>query len=409
MEAFGPRLWIILALSLGPAVSNSFARFAYALVLPAMRADLGWNYSQAGWLNSANALGYLAGALFTMRYVSRLGNRRLFSMGMFVTAAALVGTGLTSQFVPLFGLRVVAGIAGAIVFICGGVLASNIYPDRPKLASTAIAMYFGGAGVGILLSGATVPWLLEVRGNAAWPDAWLAIGVVSALFAVVSVVAASRIEEPSSGARRSPWKPAAFFASLASYFLFGAGYIAYMTFVVAWMKAHGAPALEISVMWGTLGLATIFAPLVWRGPIGHWRGGKTLAAASIVISSGAAIPLFSTAFPAMVVSALLFGGGMFTAPTAVTTLVKNSLPKPAWGAAVAAFTVVFAIGQSIGPILTGWVADATNSLYAGLGGSVLILLVAGAVALCQREIGDRVLRPAVHRSTSRAARSGRPP
>ena len=58
----GRRLWVVLALSLGPAVSNSFARFAYALLLPAMRAELDLNYSQAGWLNTANALGYLAGA-----------------------------------------------------------------------------------------------------------------------------------------------------------------------------------------------------------------------------------------------------------------------------------------------------------------------------------------------------------
>ena len=359
-----------------------------------MRADLGWNYSQAGWLNSANAIGYLAGAMFTVRYVSRAGNRRLFSVGMLVTAAALIGTGLTSEFVPMLGLRIIAGLAGAMVFICGGVLASNVYPDRPRLAPAAIALYFGGAGVGILLSGVGVPWLLEAGGNHSWPDAWLAIGVVSALFAVLSILAASKVEEPSSGARRSPWRYDAFYASLASYFLFGAGYIAYMTFVVAWMKAHGAPALEVSVTWVALGLATIFAPILWRVPIGRWRGGKTLAAASTLVSIGAAVPLFSTAFPAMVVSALLFGGGMFTAPAAVTTLVKKSLPKAAWGAAVAAFTVVFALGQSIGPILTGWLADATSSLYAGLAGSALILLLAGAVALCQREIGDQPLRPA---------------
>jgi predicted MFS family arabinose efflux permease len=75
---FGSRFWVVAALSLGPAVANSFARFAYALLLPAMRAELSLNYSQAGSLNTANALGYLAGALFTMGYVSRLGNRRLF-------------------------------------------------------------------------------------------------------------------------------------------------------------------------------------------------------------------------------------------------------------------------------------------------------------------------------------------
>ena len=84
-------------------------------------------------------------------------------------------------------------------------------------------------------------------------------------------------------------------------------------------------------------------------PRARWSAARTLAAAGVVLSVGAAIPLFSTSLPAMILSALLFGAAMFTAPTAVTDLVKTSLPKPAWGPAVAVFTVVFAIGQSIGP------------------------------------------------------------
>jgi MFS family permease len=75
---------------------------------------------------------------------------------------------------------------------------------------------------------------------------------------------------------------------------------------------------------------------------------------------------------------------MFMAPTAVTDLVKSSLPKTAWAPAVALFTVVFAVGQAIGPLLSGWLADATHSLYAGLAGSVAILLAASAVAMLQR-------------------------
>jgi MFS family permease len=49
------------------------------------------------------------------------------------------------------------------------------------------------------------------------------------------------------------------------------------------------------------------------------------------------------------------------------------------------FTVVFAIGQAIGPVLTGWLADVTQSLQAGLAGSVAILLAASAAAMYQRE------------------------
>ncbi|HRD75014.1 MAG TPA: YbfB/YjiJ family MFS transporter, partial [Hyphomicrobiaceae bacterium] len=59
-------------LALGMAVVNSFARFAYALVLPAMRSDLGWSYTDAGALNTANAIGYLIGAAAAFRSVRRL-------------------------------------------------------------------------------------------------------------------------------------------------------------------------------------------------------------------------------------------------------------------------------------------------------------------------------------------------
>ena len=44
---------VLLGLCLGNCITNGFARFAYGLLLPAMKSDLGWSYSQAGWLNTA--------------------------------------------------------------------------------------------------------------------------------------------------------------------------------------------------------------------------------------------------------------------------------------------------------------------------------------------------------------------
>ena len=58
-------LWLVAALSMGAAVSLGITRFAYALLLPPMRADLGWSYTLAGSMNTVNALGYLLGALAT--------------------------------------------------------------------------------------------------------------------------------------------------------------------------------------------------------------------------------------------------------------------------------------------------------------------------------------------------------
>ena len=41
--------WLVLiGLSFGVCVTNGFARFAYGLILPAMKAELHWTYAQAG-------------------------------------------------------------------------------------------------------------------------------------------------------------------------------------------------------------------------------------------------------------------------------------------------------------------------------------------------------------------------
>lgn len=381
----GCRLWLIAALSLGPAVANAFGRFAYALVLPAMRNELGLTYSQAGGLNTANALGYLAGALLSARYAARVGNRRLFVAGMWVTVGALFGSGLTEDFAVQLLLRALCGASSALVFISGAVLASNAFADRPQLSSSAIAVYMGGAGAGILISGAGIPWLLATLGDAGWRTAWLAIAGVSAVFGIFATRAARRIDDPSSGARTSAWPHRAFSAALASYMLFGVGYIAYMTFVVAWMTSHGATTLDVALTWGLLGAATMVAPIVWRSARARWHPSRSLAAAAVVLAVGAAIPLVATSLPAMLLSALVFGMAMFTAPTSVTDLVKRSLPRAAWAQAIAVFTIVFAVGQATGPVLAGWLADVTKSLHAGLAASVAILLVASLTATLQSE------------------------
>src|SRR5450759_999877 len=64
---------LILILSLTPTVGLGIGRFAYSLVLPDMRDTLGWSYSAAGFMNTINAAGYLAGALVAAKLIKRFG------------------------------------------------------------------------------------------------------------------------------------------------------------------------------------------------------------------------------------------------------------------------------------------------------------------------------------------------
>lgn len=395
---------IAFLLSFGPAVSNSFARFAYALVLPAMRDDLQLNWSAAGWLNTANAFGYLAGAILTRLLVTRWGNRPLFQVGMVVTAVAVLATGLTRDPDWLALARIVAGIGGASVFICGGALSANILPERPDLGTTMIAIYFAGGGIGLVIGGLVVPPLLDDGHATNWPLAWQSLGVVSLAMAAVAWRAAGLVIEPGEVRGRDRSTPTArrssapttlpdgapgrahigpFVPELLAYLLFGAGYIGYMTFVIAWMRESGTSTSLVIQVWVMLGIATLVAPWVWRHSFERWAGGRPLAAIMVVLAIGAWLPLAGVGPVPMLASAALFGVSMFSVPSAISSLIKRSLPKHHWGEVMAVFTVVFASGQTIGPIAAGWLADRSGSLQPGLVASIAAVLLGAGIALLQ--------------------------
>lgn len=378
---------IAAGLALGVAVSNGLARFAYALILPAMRADLAWSYTEAGALNTVNAIGYLAGALIAFGSVRRLGPSRMFVAGMWVTAAAVFGMGLTSDFVFMVALRVVAGVSGAIVFISGSALAASVFPRDPSRSAAAIAIYFAGGGAGLLLPGLTLPWLFAAGGDGSWPWAWLGMGVVSALASALAMMATRRVNAPAPQSAPHSWPKSPLLPAFVAYGCFALGYFAYMTFIVAWMREHGAGAAEVAGMWVVLGLASVVSPRIWTGPIARWNGGRPLAATLFAVGLGALLPLFGAALPLMLASAALFGM-FFMVPANITALVKKTLPPVVWGEAVAAFTLMFSALQLVGPVVTGAVADRTGSLAWGLGVSAAILILGAAIALMQPERGS---------------------
>ncbi|MBU3723919.1 MAG: YbfB/YjiJ family MFS transporter [Burkholderiaceae bacterium] len=387
-----PTRIVLLAtgLSLGPTVSNSFARFAYALVLPAMREDLAFNFSQAGFLNTANAFGYLLGAILTRLLVNQWGNKNLFRHGMILTAAALLLTGLVHDLWALALCRFAGGVGGAAVFICGGVLAGNIVAHDPKWSTRCITLYFGGAGIGLMLCGAVIPAWLDHTGPPGWADIWIAMGLTAAAMSVASQVCVAQIAEPSHASGSAAWPLKPMLPAFLSYICFGLGYIVYMTFIIAWVRSQGLSTTQVAAMWSLLGLTTILSPLVWSGPMAKWRGGRPMAAVMLTLGVGAGLPIVPLPpewqFFGIQCSAALFGLGMFSAPASISTLIKHSLPKPAWGSAMATFTIAFGLSQVVAPLTSGWMADLSGSLRGGLTLSAAIILIGVGLALLQRPL-----------------------
>ena len=384
------RLWlIVLGLSLGPAVSNGYARFAYGLLLPAMRQDLTWSFTQAGWINTANAIGYLVGALLALGLISRLGARRLFIAGMCLTAVALLLSGLTRDFWMLSAWRVLAGIGGAPVFIAGGALASALFGEDKQKNALAIAVYFGGGGFGMLLTGLVLPYLVDGFGIAIWPAAWLLLGAASLVAALPScwaAVAAPEPAPPQTDGQRVSLPVPAMSPALVAYFLFGVGYIVYVTFLIAWMRAEGASTALVAGTWALMGTMVMASPFLWRRVLAAAHGGGAIALTSLATGAGILLPLIVAGPAGMLASAVLFGAAFFMVPTSTTTFGRKNLSGAQWGPSLALFTTVFSLGQIIGPVGAGIVADRTGGPTTGLAAAGLVLLAGAVVGALQRPL-----------------------
>jgi predicted MFS family arabinose efflux permease len=372
-----------LGLAFGPTVALGFARFAYALLLPAMRAELRWTYSLSGGINTANALGYLIGALLATPMMRIYGTKLAFIAALFVTALSLVGLGISDHYIWLILARGLAGIGGAVIFIAGGALTAHAASSAPpKLAGLMLTTYYAGAGFGIFLSGISLPFALAANTN--WRTLWVILGLASFAVSLISSQTAWGLKtHQTQSSTAGSWSARGLILPLLAYACFALGYIAYMTFSVAFIKANGATTLQIAVFWATLGLAAMLAPSVWSLPITRWRGARGMGTAMTSLAFGAGLPLVSSQFALMLISAVLFGGSFLSVVASTTALARRNLPTSAWNAGIALFTVIFAAGQSFGPLISGALSDGAGGLSAGLAWSAGVLALGAVIAFLQ--------------------------
>jgi predicted MFS family arabinose efflux permease len=380
-----------LALSLGAAVSLGISRFSYALLLPPMRADLGWSYLLAGSMNTANAFGYLLGALVTPALMRRSSAQTALVGGSVLTGVFMLLSGFVVDADMLLLQRVLAGIASAFIFIAGGVLAARLGALHARRAGFLIGLYYGGTGFGIALSALLVPATLSEaaqRGAAhGWQWAWLALGASCLLATLAMALPANRIDgAAAAGGARGDFQVRSFGYGLAAYFMFGVGYIGYMTFVIALLKEQGMRAPIITMFYAALGLAVVASSRIWAGMLDRFKGGQSLAILNALLAAATLLPVLTAAPVAVFASGLLFGAVFLSVVASTTALVRHNLPSQAWSAGISAFTTAFAFGQIVGPTIVGWISDSAGGLQRGLVFSACALLVGAALASRQRAL-----------------------
>lgn len=363
------------------AVAMGIGRFVYTPILPGMMEGLRLSASDAGLIASANYLGYLVGAVLAAGGWGQ-GRERMVMLGALAASAVLAGVmALTADLAIFIAIRFLAGLASAFVMVF---LTTIVFSHLAAARRTDLqAAHFGGVGVGIAASALMTGAL--VLADAEWQAGWVWAGAISAagFFAVWRLV-----DEGPVGAgsvKREPALPKSgkLRSLIFAYGLFGFGYVITATFLVAIVRQGEGGRLFESAVWLVTGLAGAPSVWLWGKLAGRWGLAATFAAGCVVEAVGviASVGLGGRGGP------LLGGilvGGTFIALTAVGLQAGRLLAGEAPRRALALMTASFGLGQILGPIVAGYVADLSGSFFLPSAGAAVVLLIAGAIVWLRR-------------------------
>jgi len=363
---------ILLGGMLGMVVAMGIGRFAFTPILPLMQRDLGMSNTIAGSLAGLNYLGYLIGAVACFLRPQLLRNRLATGSALLISIGSTLVMGLIIAPYGWGLLRFFGGIASAVLFIVISAEVSEALTRRGF--GHWIGALYGGIGIGIALSGLTVPQLDRFGG---WSGSWVGMGLLAALCAALGIGLGRRRHlvqdvhidtSPKTGSLGRIWPLA------IAYIFEGLGYIVTATFLVA-IIAH-TPGLEsfAPYSWVAVGLAALPSTLFWPKLARRIGSKSALLCAFGLQGAGILVSINAVNVGAVLFAAITFGG-TFLGIVAMTLAEGNRRAPHDGRRATAILTVCFSLGQMLGPVLAGVLAD----LRAGF---TLPLLLATACIAC---------------------------
>lgn len=351
------------------AIGMGFGRFAFTAVYPYMIAEGILSLHSASIAASANYAGYLFGALFAIKIQSQHSYATSVFATIGTTLCLILLAYVDSASVIIF-IRGLAGVLSAFAMVS----ASLWLLEQQKQSHQAPILY-AGVGLGIALSAE----LLVFGTQLGWQSKslWLFLGASSLILGLVAIAGLSRAQPQSafeSNLSHNYAKTPKAIALIIIYALAGFGYIITATYLPLLVK-QALPNIEAAHIWAIFGLGAIPSCFFWHYL--HDRLGTRVALSSNLglQAIGVVLPIIIPTALGYLLSALLVGG-TFMGTVTIAMPVAQRITGQSKSNLIAIMTVVYGLGQIIGPIT----ANALFTIYHTLNSSLITASTALLIA-----------------------------
>ena len=377
MSAAG-RLRAAIAAAAILAIGMGFGRFAFTAIYPHMVKEGVLTLHDGSLAASANYAGYLLGAILAMRARAHSAHR----LCLWSVAGTALCLGVLALTMPVWLIVTVRGVAG--VFSALAMVAASLWLLEQRRHGRGAPLLYAGVGAGIAVSAE----LLVLASQLGWHSAgmWLLLAGVTVLLglaAAPAIVASGQatLDAPlvSTTAAASTLAPVAPWPLVLIYGLAGLGYIVTATYLPVLVGA-ALPELNSAHVWAVFGLGAAPSCFLWHRL--HERLGtrQALRLNLLLQALGVALPVLAPSAAGYLLSAILVGGTFVGTVTIAMPAAQRAAVKAGTNM-MAIMTVVYGVGQIIGPVLAGSLYAQSHSFNSAILAAAGALLLAIAVSL----------------------------
>ena len=357
------------------AIGMGFGRFAFTAIYPHMVKEGVLSLRDGSLAASANYAGYLLGAILAMRARAHSAHR----LCLWSVAGTALCLGVLALTMPVWLIVTVRGVAG--VFSALAMVAASLWLLEQRRHARGAPLLYAGVGAGIAVSAELL--VLAARLGLHSAGMWLLLAGVTVLLGLAATPAIAASAQATLAAppqaTASTLAPVAPWPLVLIYGLAGLGYIVTATYLPV-LVGTALPGLNSAHVWAVFGLGAAPSCFLWHRL--HERLGtrRALRLNLLLQALGVALPVLAPSAAGYLLSAILVGGTFVGTVTIAMPAAQRAAGKAGVNM-MAIMTVVYGVGQIIGPVLAGSLYAQSHSFTSALLAAAGALLLAIIVSL----------------------------